>query len=120
MPGPLLRPRGARRGVEAVARPAAVLRVRGREVAVDLGEVGVEAPARALELPLARDHAAAATASSEHEDTTTTTMSSQVGTRADYSSTSRERRCAPTLRFTRWSALSTVLQSQPSCSPMPV
>ena len=35
-----------------------------------------------------------------------------------YSLTSRSRRCEPTLRLTRCSALSTVLQSQPSCSPM--
>jgi hypothetical protein len=34
-----------------------------------------------------------------------------VNPRGSYSSTWRDVRCAPTLRFTRWSALSTVLVS---------
>ena len=43
-----------------------------------------------------------------------------VALRRHYSTTLREFRCAPTLRFTRWSALSTVLQSQSSFSPIAV
>ena len=41
----------------------------------------------------------------------------EQGHRADYSSTLRAARCVPTLRFTRCSALSTVLVSQPIRSP---
>src|SRR5215218_1661613 len=49
---------GASRGVEALARPAAVLRVGGGEVPVDLGEVDVEAPAGRRQLAPAADRAA--------------------------------------------------------------
>ena len=47
------------------------------------------------------------------------TMISQVGTAALQHDV-RAIRCAPTLRLTRWSALSTVLQSQSSFSPIAV
>src|SRR5215218_1132142 len=43
---------------EALARPAAVLRVGGGEVPVDLGEVDVEAPAGRRQLAPAADRAA--------------------------------------------------------------
>ena len=114
---------GLARGLlERRALPAVVLRVRGREVAVDLLEVGFEATLVVLELAPARDR----TPDREHDDHEHDDHDDDLpglhGAELEhgYWSTARESRCAPTLRFTRWSALSTVLQSQSSCSPMPV
>ena len=111
---------GAGGGLEALARPAAVLGVRGGEVAVDLARgwrrsgrcVRSSWRRRAYTPPMAR----MMTSGTKRP----ITIASQVGMGRDYSSTSRERRCVPTFRLTRCSALSTVLQSQPSWSPMPV
>ena len=110
-----LRRRPARRR-RAAARPAAVLGVGGGQVAVDLREVRVEAAARAASWR----RRAIAPPTARRTTTRMTPMTSAIDMAPDYSRTLRERRWVPTLRLTRWSALSTVLQSQPSCSPIPV
>ena len=110
-------------GLEGAALPAAVLRVGDREVAVDALEVGLEAV-----LGRTSRRRAAIAPPTASTSSTARTMISQVGTRRLHqvsaagaqASTARESRCAPTLRFTRWSALSTVLQSQSIISPITV
>jgi hypothetical protein len=103
---------------QLLALPPAVGGVRDGEVLVRPREVALEAAAAGLWRRRAYMPPIDRTITSRTK--TPKTIASQVGMRRDYSSTSRERMCAPTLRLTRWSALPTVLQSQPSCSPVPV
>jgi len=108
-------PRVAGGGLERAALPAAILRVRRCELRVDAPQVLLELALSPRELPLAGDDSA------EHEDGEHDQDDQEPGGHpTDYSSTARACRWAPTFRFTRWSALSTVLASQPRRSPMSV
>ena len=99
-------------GFEPLAVPALVLRVRGGEVLVGLLDARVELRLGGREAASLRDRAA------DGEDQQDRPDDDQDDREGAQLSTSRLCRWAPTLRLTRWRALSTVLQSQPSRSPI--
>ena len=102
-------PRG---GLQELAVPALVLRARLGEVLLGLLQSLAEQRLGGREATPLGDRAADGEQEQQRAD-----GDQDDGERAQLS-TSRECRCAPTLRFTRCSALSTVLQSQPRRSPI--
>src|SRR4051794_9482950 len=117
---------GTTRGVlEGGALPASVLGMGDCEVAIHLLQVRIEAALGRLELAAPCVCPARGEQREHQDDRDDDDLPGRHGpdyirARGPYCGTARESRCAPTLRFTRWRALSTVLQSQSRCSPMPV
>ena len=98
--------------LQPLAVPAVVLRVGGREVLVGLDDARAELRLRRGQPAALGDRAADGEQEQQRAD-----RDQDDGERAQLS-TSRLCRCWPTLRLTRWRALSTVLQSQPRRSPI--
>lgn len=110
--GVLLGEHASRRGLQSLAVPPVVLRVRGGEIVIGLLDARVELRLGGRHAAALRDRAADGEQEQERGD------DQQDDAQGAQLRTSRLCRCAPTLRFTRWRALSTVLQSQSSRSPI--